>query len=136
LVYRTATQNLTQNVSNISNFNQESFDSDGFHDNSTNNSRITIPSGKGGKYLLIAGDLDIENSGSGSFTFMKNGGVATPTGQYTFNDAQNTANSTVRLVGSFIVSAVAGDYFEVSLITNGTGKVSNRAIFGCTYLGA
>jgi hypothetical protein len=30
----------------------ENFDTDGFHDNSTNNSRLTIPSGKGGKYWV------------------------------------------------------------------------------------
>lgn len=47
----------SQTVSAISTYtaltwNAESFDTDAFHDNSTNNSRITIPTGKGGKYLF------------------------------------------------------------------------------------
>ena len=32
----------------------ESIDTDAFHDTSSNNTRITIPAGKGGKYLVIA----------------------------------------------------------------------------------
>jgi len=35
-------------------WNTEDFDTDGFHDNVTNNSRITIPSGKAGKYQVNA----------------------------------------------------------------------------------
>ena len=35
-------------------WDSEDFDTDGFHSTSSNTSRITIPSGKGGKYLLVA----------------------------------------------------------------------------------
>jgi len=35
-------------------FDSEEFDTDGFHDPATNNTRMTVPSGKGGKYRLHA----------------------------------------------------------------------------------
>ena len=34
-------------------FNTERYDPDGFHDNVTNNSRLTVPAGCGGRYLII-----------------------------------------------------------------------------------
>jgi hypothetical protein len=50
-------KSTSQTVSAISTYtaltwDAESFDTNTFHDNSTNNSRITIPSGKSGKYLF------------------------------------------------------------------------------------
>jgi hypothetical protein len=35
-------------------FTTEDIDTDGFHSNATNTSRITVPTGKGGKYLITA----------------------------------------------------------------------------------
>jgi hypothetical protein len=42
----------TSGVETIISFGSENFDTDGFHSTSTNTSRMTIPSGKGGKYLF------------------------------------------------------------------------------------
>jgi hypothetical protein len=44
-----STSNVTQTPIN---FNNEDFDTSGFHDNVTNNDRVTIPTGLGGKYLV------------------------------------------------------------------------------------
>jgi hypothetical protein len=35
-------------------FTDEDYDTDGFHDNSTNNTRLTVPTGKAGKYHITA----------------------------------------------------------------------------------
>jgi hypothetical protein len=40
------------------NFNTEIFDVDGYHDNSTNTNRITIPSGKTGYFLIVARHIE------------------------------------------------------------------------------
>jgi hypothetical protein len=52
-VYRTSTN---QNISNATNtlieWNAENFDSDSYHDNSTNPGRLTVPAGLGGKYYV------------------------------------------------------------------------------------
>ncbi len=53
-VKKTENQSLNNSTTTVINFDGEDFDTNGLHDNSTNNSRITIPSGLGGKYLFIA----------------------------------------------------------------------------------
>jgi hypothetical protein len=47
-LYKTAVQSISNDTNTIINWDAEYFDTDGFHSNVTNNSRITIPSGKGG----------------------------------------------------------------------------------------
>lgn len=54
-VYNTANQAISTGTATTINFDAESIDTDGFHSNTTNNTRITIPSGKAGKYLLSFG---------------------------------------------------------------------------------
>jgi len=49
-VYASASQALPQAVSTPLNFNLEEWDTDNFHDNAVNNSRLTVP--LGGKYLV------------------------------------------------------------------------------------
>jgi hypothetical protein len=49
---KSASQTISNNTGTFISFNGEDFDTDGFHDNSTNNTRITIPAGKGGKYQV------------------------------------------------------------------------------------
>jgi hypothetical protein len=62
-------QSVDQSISNTTftalPWNQEDFDTDAFHDNSTNNSRLTVPSGKGGKYL-VSGFLCWDSDGNGT----------------------------------------------------------------------
>jgi hypothetical protein len=54
-VYRTANQAATGGgVVNKVQWDNEEFDTDAFHDNVTNNTRLTVPSGKAGKYLVMA----------------------------------------------------------------------------------
>lgn len=53
-VYRTAVQSISNNTVTAVNWTAEDFDSDGFHDNATNNTRLTVPSGLGGKYFVFA----------------------------------------------------------------------------------
>jgi hypothetical protein len=135
VVYRSGAMALTQNTYTISTFNAESLDTNGFHDNATNNSRITIPTGYAGKYLLFAGDVDIESAAQAGFGFYKNGSTADPTGQGSYSWAANTNTYSARISGSIIVNAAVGDYFELAIFTDGSSKNSNRAVFGCTYLG-
>jgi len=52
VVYNTTDQTISNNTLTVLNFNAERTDTNGFHDNATNNSRITIPTGYGGKYLI------------------------------------------------------------------------------------
>ena len=89
---RNSQQVVSNNTVTTIQFNAEDFDTDGFHDNSTNNTRVTIPSGKGGKYLFVGtayadtGNIDklgkwygwLRKNGAGSITstYIEFGGSA------------------------------------------------------------
>ena len=118
-------------------FNAEEFDTDGFHDNSTNNSRITIPSGKGGKYLIIA-QVSFATSSVGNRAVSIN-----LNGANTINFIQHAPSPTFGYRGSAmaILNLSAADYIEViaSQISGGSLNVSfgaNSTRFGVVYLGA
>jgi hypothetical protein len=49
---KSASQSIADNVSTAMTWDQEVFDTDGFHSTVTNTDRITIPAGKGGYYLV------------------------------------------------------------------------------------
>jgi hypothetical protein len=68
-----ATQTLSNNTMTAIALATEIYDTDNFHSTSTNNSRFTIPSGKGGTYLFFAtGGTDYYTGGLG-IRFAKNG---------------------------------------------------------------
>lgn len=60
--YRSAAYNLVNNTLTAMPWDAEEYDSDGFHDNSTNNERFTVPTGFGGKYAIKA-NLGVSGSG-------------------------------------------------------------------------
>lgn len=51
-VYRTTNQSIANNTATVVQFPSERWDNFGMHDVSTNNSRITIPTGGAGLYLI------------------------------------------------------------------------------------
>ena len=131
-------QSVANNTSTAITWNSESFDTDGFHDTSTNTSRITIPAGKGGKYLVI-GQVSWDNNTSGyrNVQLYKNGSnvrinAMTPSSQYPSQPIQ-----------SAILDLVATDYLEIYCDQNSGGardvyKGTNSIYgsFSVQYLGA
>lgn len=111
-------------------WNNEVYDTDGFHDNSTNPSRITIPSGTSGLIRLSA---SISASGSTSelgIAFFKNGTQIT-------NYEYDTENSTGNISAiSAPITCTAGDYFEVAIRATSapTVDVSNNSWFAVEEL--
>lgn len=89
-------------------FNAELYDTDGFHDPSTNNSRVTIPAGLGGKYLITFAALS-----SGSFEVRPRKNGAAP------YIGPNTPNGAQIWTLSFVADLAAGDYVEF-VTTGGT----------------
>jgi hypothetical protein len=131
-----ATTSLTSNVTSYLTYTTENWDTNTFHDNSTNTTRITIPSGYGGKYL-ISGYIGFGGVGSDVFeiSLRKNGGNAFPGGQFLLmpNNAANTA------AGSFatVLNLVATDYLELGMrTTNTNANYAVNSLFQATYLGA
>jgi hypothetical protein len=118
--------------------NNELVDTNGFHDNSTNPSRITIPTGYGGKYAIIAnaywGTWPAGNRGSRIY---KNGSLFIDYGN---NNASGTDYSSI--FWNSIVSLSAGDYIEFYVFQTSGGNASyfakgaEGANWSVQYLGA
>lgn len=117
-------------------FNAETFDTNTYHDNSTNNSRLTIPSGKGGMYRVSWG-ITIDPSSSGSYriaNIRKNGSTTISPNQYGFPSSTQPAI----LYGSDLFQFVAGDYIDI-LVYQDSGSAKNvytDSFLTLNYLGA
>jgi hypothetical protein len=130
---------LTNNTNTAITWDTEKIDTDAFHSTGTNPSRITIPTGKGGKYLISAKLAYNSNAtGERAVQIYKNGSLVLQ---------MNVKNG---LTGTFftptntgVFSAVATDYFEVYGFQNSGGDLAiqpgsagETLQFSATYLGA
>lgn len=120
----------------VSGLTTEIVDTDAFHSTSTNTSRMTIPSGKDGKYKM---EMNVQFAGvTGPVTIYayKNGAAITdglPSG--TVGQIPYTANVIVSLTVGTVVTGVATDYFEFFVNTTGASTLDG-ARYSFTYLGA
>ena len=99
----------------------EDFDTDGFHSTSTNTSRITIPTGLGGDYLIAAHLVFASNAtGNRQLVLWKNGAGLELIG------VTNSAISgiTTRLSFTVALPLVAGDYLEIAAFQNSGGNLN------------
>lgn len=134
---KSSTQAVTASTFTVVTFNAEDWDSSGFHDTVTNNSRITIPTGLGGKYFITAktGFVSGTVPGATILGLYKNGARAANLNLITLAD-QGSAFGGITLV------LAAGDYIElvVYIATNSTLQSSGADYTPCylsaVYLGA
>jgi hypothetical protein len=134
-LYKSALQTITTATNTVLTWDTENFDTNTFHNNVTNNSRITIPSGKDGYYLF---NIACAWSGAtGDFRLLrlyKNGA------EITFNYVAPATYGPGQAL-TYIASAVATDYFEVyvyqdSGANRNVAGGSAESNFQCQYLGA
>ena len=137
--YKSATtQSINNATDTIVTYDAEEFDTDGFHSGSVNTGRMTIPSGKAGKYLLIANTIFAANAtGARSTNFMKNG---TSAGAFQQLVSAGSSTSTIFSM-SAIVDLAVGDYVEVNAYQNSGGALNinnnqSGTRFAIQYLGA
>jgi hypothetical protein len=136
-VTNTSSQSIPNGTYTTLNFQSENFDTDGFHDNSTNNSRLTIPAGKGGKYLITT-QINFANNSTGLriIEITKNGGATLAQSMFS-----PISGSTSTFAFSCVVSAVATDYFTMQAYQSSGGSLnvnsgSDSTRFDISYLGA
>ncbi len=127
---------ITANTELLVAFTTEEFDTNGFHDNSTNNSRLTIPTGYAGKYI-ISGWLSNPNS-PGAYQLLrvyKNGTQYTTGG---VREGEYIRNNTTPAPFGFsqTITASVGDYFELKYQQNNSETVNIWSNFQLSYLGA
>lgn len=137
-VTNTSAQSISNGTYTAINFQTEVFDTDGFHDNSVNNTRLTIPAGKGGKYL-ITGQANFASNSSGfrAIAIMKNGSAS----QIAYANSLPISGSSFTFAFSCVVSAVATDYYEMNVYQSSGGSLnvnsgSDSTRFDISYLGA
>jgi len=132
---KTATQTANGATFTAITWNSENFDTDGFHSTVSNTSRITIPTGLGGKYIFSY----FVNEAAGSYTagslmqvaLYKNGSAIAQTVTL-FQGAQYYPQT-----ATFFFDAAAADYFEifVSRDTSATNNIQDKGQFACQKVG-
>ena len=133
--YNTSNFSISNNTGTNITWNTEEFDTDGFHSTSSNTSRFTIPTGKGGKYLITAQvRWDDNTAGERVLKIQKNG-----TEFKAFAMQPNAQNPMEAITA--VLSLVATDYIEILVYQNSGGA---RTVYGSSletftsisYLGA
>jgi len=133
LIYKTATQTISNNTWTSMTWESELYDSDAYHSTVTNTSRATIPSGKAGKYLLNT-NIGWLNGTTGEryVTIYKNGAAVTGADS---SYARNTlgANPQTQNVVT-IMDLAEGDYVEVKVFQGSGGNLDTLAD-NCNFIG-
>lgn len=116
-------------------FGGEQWDTHGFHDNTTNNSRITIPTGLGGRYLMT---YLIKWAGSATGwrrLYLTKDGVDAPVENFeVISDGDAGAAFGVDLKNlSLIVSLTAGSYYEIKVAQGSGGDLTCYSLFWQIY---
>lgn len=135
-VYKTTTQSISNATATAVTFDAETFDVDGYHSTVSNTSRMTVPSGKAG-YFLLTSNLRYANNSTGgrSIDFYKNGTRIAGTYQPT------VSGSSVAYSASTVINGTVGDYFEVYAYQESGGALNinsdaDTSLFTITFLGA
>lgn len=127
---------LGQSISNTTytalTYDSENYDTDSFHSTSSNTSRLTIPSGKGGKYQINA-YVNWDNNATGRRIF-----VLYKNGVYNKQLANETSSGYLAQTGAYVVNLVATDYIEIFAYqdSGGTRNCDENKYFQATFLGA
>jgi hypothetical protein len=133
-VYRTADFTVSNNSLTAVAFTHEEYDTNGYHDNSVNNTRITIPSGKAGYYVIKSDGLFVNNAnGYRELKIYKNGALTSNPTWY--NGAHNGES---RLVMVHTAYLAVGDYIETYVYQNSGGNLdyTYEINFQVAYIGA
>jgi hypothetical protein len=132
-----STQTINHATTTVVTLPTENYDTNSFHDTSTNTSRLTIPAGKGGKYHFeLAVSFNVFVIDTLYLGLQKNGAAV---GEGLANGyLEIIFDSTTSIFGSCDFEAAAGDYFEMFVYQESAGasKALSGARFSCTYLGA
>ena len=132
-VSSTATQSLANNTAVAINFDTEQFDVGGYHDNVTNNSRLTVPSGKAGYYQINASINFASNSTGLRYAILNKNG--TGIGYVTRTSAISGSQMWTSVSGT--AYGAVGDYFTVDGFQSSGGSLnSGGSYFSASFLGA
>jgi hypothetical protein len=133
--YRNTNLSVADSARTLVTLDNEGFDTDSFHSNVTNSSRMTVPSGlvgSGTAAVMLTGYVAWATNGTGfrEIRILHNG-VANPQVTDTFGAATTPGQNV-----TFITSAVANDYFEIDAWQNSGGSINiTGAAFALIVIG-
>jgi hypothetical protein len=133
------TVSYTSGVALMLAFSFENYDTDGYHNTSSNKTRMTIPTGKGGYYSVGCNGIFLGTvPGYGRILIYKNGTQYQEALAYGGRIADiQVSSGNVSMSGSVIVAGAAGDYFEIAYVSDlSTGSKTAYGSFTVAYLGA
>jgi hypothetical protein len=136
-LYKSTTTSSSSSAYVTLSWDSERFDTDAFHSTSTNTSRITIPSGKAGKYRVGYTGMWSGNSvGQRQTYIMKNGTL------YGDHKAfQSAVGEPTSFQNTIIMNLIVGDYIELETYQSSGSTLTIDAtekfgFFEIEYLGA
>lgn len=126
---RAASQSIATSTETAIAFTAEDFDTDAFHDNTTNNSRLTVPTGKDGKYIIVAtANFAANATGRRTLILKKNG---TSFAQIEWGNA-STNIPYMNLTA--INTLAATDYIEAFVFQTSGGNLNIDTYLSCSML--
>jgi hypothetical protein len=121
---KSGTQSIANNTTTAVTFDVEDIDDGGMHSTTTNTSRITIPTGGGGTYLIGAHAEFAQNATGIRTLLLVVNGTST---QSTVRDNSPSGSNATRLACTTLVSLVAGDYVEAQVVQTSGGNLNVAA---------
>jgi hypothetical protein len=123
--YASAGTTVTSATNTVIAFAAEVYDTDGYHDNVTNNSRITIPAGLGGKFLVSAlisfpGNV----SGSRLLAINKNGSTGN---DFCIQLPTSSVNENFTITYTNVISLAAADYITLTAYQTSGSTLTTRS---------
>lgn len=129
LVTISANQSINNNTPTFINWDAEEYDTDGYHDNVTNNTRLTVP--EDGWYVISGGAVFASNAtGYRRIQIFRNGTAFRGRATHSQNAVNGLATSMATSSSAFLCTA--GDYFEFE-VTQTSGGALNVITNTSTY---
>jgi len=136
VLYKTANQSLSSGTVTMVTWGEEVVDTDGFHSLVSNDQRITIPSGKAGKYLISV----MVTYGSNATGFRQLGVRVNGTGLAALYETSALSGTETTQTFTMIYPLAVGEYIEARAYQNSGGNLnitaSYSSFFSVQYLGA
>jgi hypothetical protein len=120
IAYHNTTQSIASGSATAVALNTEQADGAGFHDNATNNSRLTVPAGKGGLYL-VGGAIRFNTAAAGTRRYL---GLRA-NGTTTLGEFEQPATASFpTCFGAVVVFLSATEYVEMLAFQDSGGAVN------------
>lgn len=126
----TAGTSIPNDADTVVPFATEDFDTDAFHDLATNNSRLTVPTGKAGKYLAVGQAAFASAAGSNRHLYIIKNGVTI----FAFHRESWGVTSPWWGSTSGIIELAVGDYVELFVNQNSGGALALATAAGYNSL--